>query len=142
LGGCVGVKSDHGKDLIMMGNSDGPSLVRPRIDGKGDIIVNNGIVKSQADVQWPQGKSSFDTIENAANVVSRQTHKVPANAPLPEGLRILADGREVGGPHSKGHHTIFPTRDMPFDEYASKVKSIQSEHIGKIDNGKFKPKRK
>ncbi|NSL88091.1 hypothetical protein ECE50_014685 [Chitinophaga sp. Mgbs1] len=134
-----GLEGTVGKDLIISGNATKPASPRP---GKDIPVDEHGMVKSQADVEWPEGKSSFDTVENTSKVLSdTQVHKVPADSALPEGLAIKADGKDVGGPRAKGHHTIYPTRDMSFDEFSAKVGELESQHIGKIDKkGNFKPK--
>ena len=126
--------------IVLAGNASGPSTVRP---GKDVIVDENGIIKSQAGVERPMGKSAFDTHENMGNVLSdTHVHQVSPTATLPEGLAIKYDGKDVkGGYMSKGHRTIYNTRDMTPEEFDSKMKSMESERIGKLDkSGKFKCK--
>lgn len=85
---------------------------------------------------WPQGKSATTDLNNG---LTGQVHKI-GDSPLPEGLGIVADGSNVGGPHKAGHHTIYPTRDMEFTEFNNKLKQIETTHVGKVDSKGFKPK--
>jgi hypothetical protein len=88
----------------------------------------------------PEGKSIFNNVENMSNVLTNTQVYEITDSELPEGLGLIADGKEAGGHTSKGHHTVYPTRDMPFDEFSGRVSSLGTEHIGKIDkDGKFKP---
>jgi hypothetical protein len=50
---------------------------------------------------------------------------------MPEGLGIIADGADVGGPHAAGHHTIYPTREMPYEEFAQKFSALPWKYGGK-----------
>jgi hypothetical protein len=52
-------------------------------------------------------------------------------AVLPEGLSIIADGTEVGGSYRATHHTIYPNREMRFDEFSKKVSALPWEYGGK-----------
>jgi uncharacterized protein RhaS with RHS repeats len=116
--------------LVLAGNASGPSPAR----NPQDIIPDsNGVIKSQAGLDNPLGKSSFDTPENMANILKDTNVHEIKSANLPEGLGIKADGVDVGGTRAKGHHTIFPTRDMTFDEFNSKLSQIETKKIGKID---------
>jgi RHS repeat-associated protein len=122
--------------LVLAGRASGPSPAR----NPQDIIPDsNGVVKSQAGLDNPLGKSSFDTPENMANVLKdTNVHEIKSTN-LPEGLDIKADGVDVGGTRAKGHHTIFPTMDMTFDEFNFKLSQIETEKIGKIDKkGNYK----
>ncbi len=126
--------------IVLAGNATSPSTVRP---GRDVIVDENGIIKSQAGVERPMGKSAFDTPENMGNVLSdTHVHQVNPTATLPEGLAIKFDGKDVeGGYMSKGHRTIYNTRDMTPEEFDNKTKGMESERIGKLDkNGKFKYK--
>jgi hypothetical protein len=124
--------------LVFAGNSTNPKPLRVPQDVTPD---ENGIIKSQIGVKWPQGKSSFDTIENMAKVLKDTTvHETIGDVVMPDGLTIKADGIDVGGPMSQGHHTIYNTQDMNINEFNNKLSQIETQPIGKIDkNAKFKP---
>jgi len=48
---------------------------------------------------------------------------------IPEGLSIVPDGIDVGGPHRQTHHTIYPNREMPFDEFSQKLSALPWESM-------------
>ena len=133
-------------DIFIFGNSSGPANARPRVMGdngrmKGDITVTDGNVSAQSvdpdSGVWPQGKSATTDLDSG---LTGQVHKV-GDADLPKGLGMVADGADVGGPHKAGHHTIFPTEDMSFDEFNNKLQQIETTHVGKVDKKKgFVPK--
>jgi hypothetical protein len=60
-------------------------------------------------------------------------YRLSAGTELPEGLAIIADGRNVGGIHSPTHHTIYPTREMDFAVFAAKFLSCGWVYVGKKD---------
>jgi hypothetical protein len=60
------------------------------------------------------------------------TWRLPSGTNLPEGLDWIADGSDVGGPHAPGHHTIFPTRAMPFQEFNDLVHNLPWERGKRI----------
>jgi hypothetical protein len=39
---------------------------------------------------------------------------------LANAIFVIADGSDVGGKHRRTHHTIFPGRRMPFQEFVDK----------------------
>ena len=108
---------------------------------KGDITVINGYVKAElVDPNsniWPQGKSATNDMFCG---LTGQLYQIN-DWPLPTGIAIIADGANVNGPHRKGHHTIYPTIDMSFNEFNQKLQEINTTHVGKInDKKKFVPK--
>jgi YD repeat-containing protein len=58
-------------------------------------------------------------------------HRLAAGTVLPEGLAVIADGADVGGTEPVGHHTIYPTRGMPFGEFVDLYLGLQWEYAGK-----------
>lgn len=52
--------------------------------------------------------------------------RLPAGTELPEGFEIIADGRDVNraSPHAAGHHTIYPSARMPFDEFLQRFREL------------------
>lgn len=134
-----GLTQTPAEGIIMTGNAQNPRGPRPNIDIPVD---ENAMVKSQADVEWPKGQSSFISPEAARDAgLTGQFHSVKGGIELPEGIGIIADGADVGGPNPAGHHTLYPTRDMPFEEFQEKIANIESKHAGKItDKGEVKLK--
>jgi RHS repeat-associated protein len=119
------------------GPSPGPKGPRPNNDIKVDEAGN---VKAQAcdpaNGVWPDGKSA--TVDPPRSGLSGTFYEVPSGTELPDGLAAVRDGAEVGGPHGPGHVTIYPTRDMPFEEFDTKCRTLPSEPKLKInDKGKI-----
>ena len=60
---------------------------------------------------------------------------LPAGTKLPDGLAVVADGRDVypESEHEETHHTIYPTRDMTVQEFQNLRNSFQNawKHKGK-----------
>jgi hypothetical protein len=53
-----------------------------------------------------------------------QSHTLPAGTQLPPGLGVIADGKDVGGTHAPGHHSIVPTQPMTPQEFEDKYTSL------------------
>ena len=76
-----------------------------------------------------QGLSTYDSIANlSAQGLTGQVRR-PTRA-LPEGLGVIADHVGVGGPQPLGHHTIFPARSMPFEEFDGLIKGMDWQNVG------------
>ncbi|ALG08388.1 hypothetical protein AOZ06_17045 [Kibdelosporangium phytohabitans] len=105
--------------LYSAGNST-EKKVNPNRKGKDFEVDSLGTVKSQTGkpALERKGVSSFDTKERLAQHASGFAWSLPEGYELPEGLAWVKDN------DPEGHHTIYPTRDMSFDEYNSKVKSM------------------
>jgi RHS repeat-associated protein len=106
----------------------------PRVRPGTDIDVDaDGMVDAPTDAQLEsldvQGLSTFDSVQNAGRIGLRGQVRTPTGS-LPDGLGIISDGRGVGGPRAAGHHTIYPTRRMSFDEYVGLIKGMEWENIG------------
>jgi hypothetical protein len=105
---------------------DGPPDVRPNVDikvkSKGP---DAGLVKAQdpagGDVQ---GASTFAVDDPAAVGLKGRYWSIPRDYTLPDGLGLHADGADVGGTAPWGHRTIYPTRDMPYDEFNGLVQAL------------------
>ncbi|TYW74520.1 hypothetical protein FCG29_024095, partial [Escherichia coli] len=110
------------------GNKSKPRAPRP---GKDIDVDANGMVKSQAGELLPQGAST--TLDPNKSPLSGHYHTIPEGSPLPDGLGIKLDGRDVipGSPHAAGHATIYPTRDMSMTEFQRLFDSIPWEYGGK-----------
>lgn len=108
--------------LYAFGNRQRP---RPPRSGK-DIAVESDKVKP---TQPPTGASTFGDIQYAP--LTGHYHKLDKNTLLPEGLDVVADGRDVGGSRSPTHHTIYPSREMLFTEFVDKFLGIRWIYFGK-----------
>lgn len=108
--------------LYAFGNRQSP---RPPRENK-DIAVENNCVKP---TQPPTGASTFGDIQYAP--LTGHYHKLDKDTELPEGLDVVADGKDVGGTHSPTHHTIYPSREMPFTEFVEKFLNSGWVYAGK-----------
>lgn len=78
---------------------------------------------------WPNGASTFGDVSYAP--LTGHYHRLASGTVLPSGLRIIPDGREVGGPHGRTHHTIFPSVKMPFQDFVDKFQRSGWSYAGK-----------
>jgi hypothetical protein len=108
--------------LYAFGNRQRP---RPPRQNK-DIAVENDCVKPTNPLT---GASTFGDVQYAP--LTGHYHKLNQDTQLPEGLNVIADGREVGGTHSPTHHTIYPSQEMPFTEFVEKFLSSGWVYAGK-----------
>lgn len=60
-----------------------------------------------------QGLSTFDSVENASRIGLKGQVRTPT------------------GPRALGHHTGYPTRRMPFDEYVALIQGMDWQNMGK-----------
>ncbi len=126
-----------GQTPVLVHNSSCPlyTVGGPRVRPGKDIDVDadgfvNGPTAEQLKSLDVQGLSTFDSVENASRIGLKGQVRTPAG-PLPDGLGVVADGRGVGGPRALGHHTIYPTRRMSFDEYVGLIQGMNWQNIGK-----------
>jgi hypothetical protein len=108
--------------LYAFGNRQSP---RPPRQNK-DIAVENDSVKP---TNPPTGASTFGDVQYAP--LTGHYHRLNQDTELPEGLDVVADGRDVGGTHSPTHHTIYPRREMPLTEFVEKFLSSGWVYAGK-----------
>ncbi|WP_159424446.1 polymorphic toxin-type HINT domain-containing protein [Streptomyces sp. 3214.6] len=126
-----------GETPVLVHNSNCPlyTVGGPRVRPGKDIDVDadgfvNGPTAEQLKSLDVQGLSTFDSVENASRIGLKGQVRTPTG-PLPDGLGVIADGRGVGGPRALGHHTIYPTRRMSFDEYVGLIQGMNWQNIGK-----------
>ena len=120
-----------------MGNSTAPRP--PRIDGhntkpgqKPDIKPDaNGIIQPTT----THGASTFDDPKKAP--FPGQTYTLPAGTVLPPGLGVIADGKDVGGTHAEGHHSIVPTEQMTPQEFEDKYNSLPWASLSRSSPSQF-----
>jgi hypothetical protein len=118
-------------DRYAFGNTQRPRP--PRIAGynlepgqKADIIPNEAGLLGPG---TPGGASAFGDPSQAP--IAGHYHVLPAGTELPEGLQVVADGADVGGPHSPTHHTVRPSRDMTPLEFLELYNGLPWQYGGK-----------
>ncbi|MDE5589892.1 MAG: DUF4157 domain-containing protein [Acetatifactor sp.] len=103
-------------DLYAFGNRAQPRRARPQQDF--------GVDSEEQDVgpeipPFPKGASTFSNVDGAP--LTGHYHKLPGGTQLPNGLGVVADGRDVHADllqaHGAGHHTIFPTVRMQVRQF-------------------------
>ena len=106
-----------GEDLYAFGGSpNGPNPWPRGPRASTDIDVDSdGMVTAQDPMGEVQGASTYTDPTTAP--LSGHYYRLPAGTRLPRGLRVQADGADVGGPAPWGHRTIYPTKGMPFETF-------------------------
>ena len=110
-------------DLYAFGNRQGPRLARPsdfRLEKPGMLHPENA--------RYPQGQSTFAEIPG---FLSGHIWKLPQCTQLPEGIAVIADGRDVGGPRDPTHHTLYPTLSMSLTQFNSLLSQLPWQYIGR-----------
>ena len=110
-------------DLYAFGNQSKPRDPRRGIDILSDASDYVGPTNP------PTGASTFRDANQAP--LTGHYHRIAKTTNLVEGLRVIADGADVGGPHPATHHTIYPERRMTFDEFVNKFRSLPWVHAGR-----------
>jgi hypothetical protein len=81
----------------------------------------NGIVHPPTSEQIanlsPEGKSTYDTVENLRDAPISAGQQIRSFSNLPDGVGAIEDGIGVGGTRPMGHVTVHPTRPMPKEEF-------------------------
>ncbi|WP_370577459.1 RHS repeat-associated core domain-containing protein [Snodgrassella alvi] len=112
------------------GNAKKPRGPRPDLDIPVD---SNGMVRSQAGKEFPEGASVLiDTKLESNQHLNGHYYTIPEGTPMPDGLGIKRDGPDVidGSTRARGHATIYPTRDMSMDEFKELFDSLPWKHGG------------
>ena len=110
-------------DLHAFGNRSKPREPRRGIDIQPDID------DCVSPTYPPTGASTFGDVNQAP--LTGHYHRIARGTNLVEGLLVVADGSDVGGPHPPTHHTIYPGRRMPFDEFVNKFQSLPWVYTGR-----------
>ena len=110
-------------DLHCFGNKTQPRPPRP---GKDIDVDDAGMV---GPTRPPTGASAYGDPGYAD--LTGHYHRIPAGTELPAGLRVVADGADVGGPHPPTHHTIYPTGRMSYDDFAQQFLDLPWEYAGR-----------
>lgn len=103
-------------DLYAFGNRAQPRRARPQQDF--------GVDSEEQDVgpeipPFPRGASTFSNVDGVP--LTGHYHKLSGGTRLPNGLGVVADGRDVHADlpqaHGAGHHTIFPAIRMQVRQF-------------------------
>ena len=109
--------------LNAFGPQTGPRPPRPvkdiEVDAKGMVHPTDP----------PTGASTFGDVTKAP--LDGHYHTIPKDTPTP-GLKITADGVDVGGTHLPTHHTISPASSMPYEEFVERFRNLPWTYGGKI----------
>ena len=119
-------EDENSRYLYAFGNKTNPRAPREQKDIPVD---REGYVNGQPErgEKWPQGASTFGDPKLAP--IKGHYHRIPRNAPIPP-LAVMADGRDVGGPHGSTHHTIFPIERMLFLTFSQLFMSLPWIYAG------------
>ena len=100
-------------DLFAFGSSTGPKPPRPEIDVFPDEY---GWLQPESP-PLPRGMSTFADVAFAP--LTGRYHRLPQGTPPPEGLEVVADGKDVHGrsSHEPTHHTIYPTSAVKVERF-------------------------
>lgn len=77
----------------------------------------------------PEGASTFADVNEAP--LTGHFHTLSGGTSLGSSLRVIADGADVGGPHPRTHHTIFPAVRMLFDTFVSLFQRLPWRYGGR-----------
>jgi hypothetical protein len=113
-------------DLYAFGSRAGP---RPPRKGIDLIEVVPGQVGPEGP-PFPNGASSFADPQLAP--LSGHYHRLPRGTPLPEGIQVVADGRDVhaNSPHEPSHHTIYPAKAMTPQQFIDLFLGLPWQYAG------------
>ena len=113
--------------LITVGSNGGYTESRAKKDFNLDSNLPNSTILEAQTSNNPKGRSTFDSEENAS-FLKGSKYQIPEGTKLPEGLAVIADDKEHGGSHRKGHNTIYNTEDMTIEKFVelqNKIKTIR-----------------
>ncbi|WP_254614952.1 RHS repeat-associated core domain-containing protein [Burkholderia pyrrocinia] len=118
-------------DLYAFGNASGPR--EPRIQGVNTKPGQNAdLIADAAGMVGPTtegGASTFGNVNKAP--ISGTYHKLPVGSELPDGIEVVADGKDVGGAHAATHHTVCPSKRMSGQTFIEKFKNLPWIKAGK-----------
>lgn len=116
-------RTDREEDLYAFGNKERIKSVRLERDlgvDSPDSIVGPFAPTSSADQVL--GKSTF--MDPAHAPLSGHFHVLRADAELPPGLGIHADGEDAGGKQAWGHRLIYPTKAMTAAQFRELIDGL------------------
>lgn len=112
-------------------NNAGPRAPRLFESDRGDIAVDAAGMVAPQHPPFPQGASTFSDPDRAP--LTGHYYGLPAGTQLPDGLAVIADGRDVSpaSPLDPTHHTIYPTRRMPYQAFVGLYTQLPWEYAGR-----------
>jgi hypothetical protein len=115
------------RDLYAFGNTQGPRPPRPGKDVFPDALGQIG----PESPPFPNGASAFG--DPKAAPLTGHFHRLPKGTHLPDGIKVVADGADVNprSPHPRTHHTIDPSKPMPYNDFVEKFMKLPWEYVGK-----------
>ena len=122
------------EDLYRLGNATSPKLAQVRVSKDVDTYEQNGIVM----VRSNGGGVSLITEERLQRERARYTGsylwKLPAGFPLPPGLVLFPDTRDLRPGQEPDHYLLGPQSDMPVSEYVALLSklALQLERVQKL----------
>ncbi len=114
-------------DLHAFGNRTKPR--DPRLGTDIDPNPDGSVGPEPKEPPWPDGASTFGDPEKSG--LTGHYHRIVAGSRMAAGLRVIADGSEIGGPQPETHHTIFPAEQMPFQNFVDRFQGLGWSYAGK-----------
>jgi hypothetical protein len=114
-------------DLHGFGNRSKPR--DPRLGIDIDPNPDGSVGPEPKEPPWPDGASTFGDPEKAP--LTGHYHRIVAGTRMATGLRVSADGSDIGGPQPETHHTIFPSEQMPFQTFVDRFQGLGWAYAGK-----------
>ena len=113
-------------DLYAFGSKAGPRP--PRKDR--DLIEKAPGQVGPEEPPFPNGASTFADPQQAP--LSGHYHRLPMGTPLPEGIQVVADGRDAcpESPYEPSHHTIYPASPMTPEWFIEVYLGLPWEYVG------------
>jgi hypothetical protein len=114
-------------DLYAFGNRTGPRPPRADIDLSPDSAGTLG----PGSLPFPAGASSFGDPVQAP--LTGHYHRLPQGTPLPAGMAVVADGRDVRAQslHPPTHHTFYPDVSMPAAQFVQLWLGLPWQYAGR-----------
>jgi hypothetical protein len=67
------------------------------------------------------GASTYRSVEDGQREgLTGQVFRRPAEAPMPQGMGVHADGADAGGTAPEGHRTVYPTEAMSLSDFQNR----------------------
>jgi hypothetical protein len=107
------------------------SKARPRPPRIGIDLIE--VVPGQVGPEnppFPTGASTFADPQQAP--LSGPYHRLPQGTPLPDGIQVVADGKDVhpGSQNEPSHHTIYPGSQMTPEQFIDAFLGLPWEYAG------------
>jgi hypothetical protein len=120
------------KDVFASGS--GKRVEPPWRAGKEYSVDDSGKLAPQSGQEWPNG---FSTNSSMAGVprggFNTDMWRLPAGTELPEGMGVIQDGSEMGGPSPEGHVTFYPTQAMEPTAFRQMFRGLGWVRVGPLD---------